>query len=53
MGGWRLPGGFEVAYREQQRDGGQREPLQDAEAVHECQQTHLMLELLEEAALRG
>ncbi len=49
----RFPGGFKVANREKQRDGCQRKPRKDAEAVHEGQQAHLMLQLLKEAALRG
>jgi hypothetical protein len=44
---------LEVANREKQWEGRQREPRNDAEAVHESQQAYLMLELPKDAALRS
>ena len=43
---------FEIAKRERQRDGSERDPGKDAEAVHKSQQANLMLELVKNAVLR-
>ena len=53
MSGWRFARWFEVANREKERDGCRCDPREDAEAVHERQQAHLMLKLLEDTALHS
>ena len=49
----RFPRRFEIADRKEHRYRSQRDPCQDAERVHERQQVHLMLELMEDTTLRA
>lgn len=44
--GRRLSGHFEIANQQHKRNGGQRNPPNDSEAIHKCEQAHLMLQLL-------
>src|SRR5580658_9766687 len=44
---------FEASDKQQQRDCCQRQPRNDAEAIHERQKTDLMLQLLVDIAVRG
>jgi hypothetical protein len=53
MSHWRFSRRFEVADKEQQRNSRERQPRDDAEAIHEREEAHLMLKLLIQVAVRG
>jgi hypothetical protein len=49
----RLARRFEAPDEEQQWYGGERQPSDDAEAIHESEEAYLMLQLLVQVSMRS